>query len=89
MFLPVEAFDPLLGIEDPFKVISKYRSPVTGVTAGLSKWNYPNGDTELRKCIVDNYIKERDLYEIIWIHNKSIKKRVSRFNLIFELEDQD
>jgi hypothetical protein len=39
------------------------------MTIGLSKWNYPNGEAELRRCIVENYIKERDLYEIIWLHN--------------------
>jgi hypothetical protein len=55
----------------------------------LSKWNYPNGEAELRKCIVTNYIKKSDLYEIIWVQNTGIKKKVSRFNLIFDLEDRD
>ena len=69
MFLPVEAFDPLLDVEEPFETIDRFRNPATGMTIGFSKWNYPNGDAELRKCIVESYIKERDLYEIIWLHN--------------------
>jgi hypothetical protein len=88
MFLPVEAFDPLLDSEDPIHLLEQYRDPATGLTMALSKWNYPNGEAELRKCIVNNYIKKSDLYEIIWVQNTNIKKRVSRFNLIFDLEDK-
>lgn len=89
MFLPVEAFDPMLDVEDPFKIIEQFKDPATGMTIAYSKWNYPNGEAELRKCVVETYIKEKDLYEIIWTHNTSIKKRVSRFNLIFDREDRD
>ena len=67
MFLPVEAFDPLLDDEEPLSLIDRYRDPATGITIGYSKWNYPNGEAELRKCIVDTYIKKTDLYEIIWV----------------------
>ena len=88
-FLPIEAFDPLLDIEVPREVIRKYRDLATGETIGLSKWNFPNGDAELRKCIVENFIDNKDLYEVRWCHNRSIKKSVSRFNLIFELEDKE
>ena len=88
MFLPVEAFDPLLDSEDPMYLIEQYRDPATGLTMALSKWNYPNGEAELRKCIVNDYIKKSDLYEIIWVQNTNIKKKVSRFNLIFDLEDK-
>lgn len=59
------------------------------MTLAFSKWNYPNGEAELRQCIVETYIKEKDLYEINWTHNTAIKKRVSRFNLIFDREDRD
>ena len=31
----------------------------------------------------------KDLYEVRWLHNPNIKKRVSRFNLIFEMEDKE
>lgn len=89
MFLPVEAFDPLLDVEEPLTLIERYRDPATGITLAYSKWNYPNGEAELRKCIVENYIKKSDLYEIIWVQNTSIRKRVSRFNLIFDREDRD
>ena len=56
-FLPIEAFDPLLDIEVPEAVIEQYRDPATGVTIGLSKWNFPGGQAELRECYVDSYIK--------------------------------
>lgn len=72
--MPVEVFDPLLGIEDPIEVIKQYRDQATGITLGLSKWNYSNGDAEFRTCIVEQYIKQLDLYEIVWLHNPSIKK---------------
>ena len=88
-FLPIEAFDPLLGIEVPTEVIKKYRDLATGETIGLSKWNFPNGDAELRRCVIENFLDTKDLYEVRWCHNRSIKKSVSRFNLIFELEDKE
>jgi hypothetical protein len=59
------------------------------MTFAFSKWNYPNGEAELRKCIVTDYLKALDLYEIVWVHNRTIKKRVSRFNLIFDRENRD
>ena len=88
-FLPIESFDPLLDIEVPREVIENFKDQATGETIGLTKWNFPNGDAELRQCIVDTFIENRDLYEVRWLHNKSIKKRVSRFNLIFEGEDKE
>lgn len=88
-FLPIEAFDPLLDIEVPTDVINQYEDPATGQTIGLSKWNFPSGEAELRECIVDGYIKKQDLYEIRWCHNPVIQKKVSRFNLIFKLEDKE
>ena len=39
--------------------------------------------------IVDGFIKNKDLYEVTWCHNPEIRKKVSRFNLIFKLEDKD
>ena len=83
-FLPIEAFDPMLDIEKPLEAIQKYKDHSTGQTIGLSKWNFPNGEAELRKCVVNGFIPNKDLYEITWVHNQAIKKRVSRFNLIFE-----
>ena len=70
-------------------MIEQYRDPATGATIGLSKWNFPSGEAELRECIVDGYIKNQDVYEIRWCHNRDIKKKVSRFNLIFKLEDKE
>ena len=55
-FLPIEAFDPLLDFEVPQEVIEKYRG-ADGVTIGLSKWNFPSGEAELRECIVDGFLK--------------------------------
>lgn len=55
----------------------------------MTKWNFPNGDAELRRCIVEEFLETKDLYEVRWLHNKNIKKRVSRFNLIFEREDKE
>ena len=55
-FLPIEAFDPLLDIEVPKAVIDQYRDEATGETIGLSKWNFPSGEAELRECLVDGYI---------------------------------
>jgi hypothetical protein len=86
-FLPIEAFDPCGGIEDPKELISKYREPATGVTIAFSKWNYANGTAELRKCTVLSYLVKEDLFEVSWCHKPSSRKRVSRFNLIFENED--
>jgi hypothetical protein len=51
-FLPIESFDPLLDIEVPREAIEKYKDPATGETIGLTKWNFPNGDAELRRCLV-------------------------------------
>jgi hypothetical protein len=51
-FLPIEAFDPCGGVENPDELIGKYRDEATGQTLGLSKWNYANGTAELRKCTV-------------------------------------
>ena len=56
-FLPIEAFDPLLDIEVAEEVIEHYRDPATGETIGLSKWNFPSGEAELRECIVAGFIK--------------------------------
>lgn len=67
----------------------EFSDPQTGETIGLTKWNFPSGEAELRECYVDGFIKKQDLYEIRWKHNPEIKKRVSRFNLIFKLEDKD
>ena len=50
-FLPIEAFDPLLDIEVPQDVIKQYEDPATGQTIGLSKWNFPSGEAELRECM--------------------------------------
>ena len=88
-FLPIEAFDPMLDIEKPLELIKFYADPATGKTIGLSKWNFPNGDAELRECFVDKYITKTDLFEIRWCHNIEITKKVSRFNLIFKAEDKD
>ena len=85
----MEAFDPLLDIEVPEDIIEQYKDEATGVTIGLSKWNFPSGQAELRECFVDSYIKTQDLYEIRWCHNSEIQKKVSRFNLIFKLEDSE
>lgn len=38
-------------------VIQKYQDTATGVTIGLSKWNFPSGEAELRECFVDKFIK--------------------------------
>jgi len=73
----------------PEDVIRQYEDIESGETIGLSKWNFPSGEAELRECVVDGYIKNQDLYEIRWCHNRQIKKKVSRFNLIFKLEDQE
>ena len=70
-------------------MIRRYEDPATGKTIGLSKWNFPNGDAELRECFVNCYINKLDLYEIKWCHSREIAKKVSRFNLIFKLEDKD
>jgi hypothetical protein len=83
-FLPIEAFDPLVGIEDPSELIAKYRDPTTGATIALSKWNYANGAAELRKCKVLQYLQKEDLFEVSWCHKPSSSKKVARFNLIFE-----
>lgn len=69
-------------------MILQYEDAETGETIGLTKWNFPSGKAELRECIVDGFIKTEDLYEIRWSHNRDIKKKVSRFNLIFKLEDK-
>ena len=68
----------------PDKVIEQYKDEASGQTIGLSKWNFPSGDAELRECIVYGYVKKQDLYEIRWCHNPEIQKKVSRFNLIFK-----
>jgi hypothetical protein len=54
----------------------------------MSKWNYPNGEAELRECIVENYINNDDAFLITWVHNRKLQKRVNRFNLIFAMEDK-
>ena len=69
IFLPIEAFDPMLDIEVPSETMEKYKDHATGQTIGLSKWNFPNGEAELRRCIVDRFLSEKDLYEIRWLHN--------------------
>ena len=73
----------------PENVIEQYKDQATGVTIGLSKWNFPSGQAELRECFVEGFIKNEDLYNISWCHNREIKKKVSRFNLIFKLEDNE
>ena len=79
----------MLDFEVPEAVIEQYKDAATGQTIGLSKWNFPNGEAELRECIVEGYIKNKDVYEVRWCHNPEIKKKVSRFNLIFKLENQE
>ena len=68
-FLPIESFDPLLDIEIPREAIKKYKDFATGQTIGLTKWNFPNGDAELRRCIVEDFLDTKDLYEVRWLHN--------------------
>lgn len=43
---------------------------------------------EYRPCLVLNYLKEVELFEIRWLCNGQTK-RASRFNIIFKLEDLD
>jgi hypothetical protein len=58
MFLPIEAFDPLLDVEDPLKILDDYKDGVDDLTYALSKWNFPNGDADLRRCIVSQYLRD-------------------------------
>lgn len=86
-FLPIDAYDPLMDIEDPIEAIDIYKDHSAGKTLAKSKWFFPNGDSEMRECEVLRYLSEEELYEIKWLINGTIKK-VSRFNLIFDLEDE-
>ena len=71
-FLPVETFDPLMGIEDPYEVIETYRDQKTRQTIGLTKWNYPNGEVKLREVIVDSFNPKDEMYSCRWLHNPSL-----------------
>lgn len=76
-----------MDIEDPVGIIRDYRDKATGKTMAKSKWFFPNGDFEFRECEVLRYIEDEELYEVRWPNNKTTKK-VSRFNLIFAMEDE-
>ena len=78
----------MIGVEDPSKCIENFRDPASNLTIAVSKWNYPNGEAELRECIVDKYIGNDDVFLITWVHNRKLQKRVNRFNLIFAMEDK-
>lgn len=87
-FLPIDAYDPMIDTEDPIAIIDEYRDPVSGKTLAKSKWFFANGDSEMRDCEVLRYLPKEEFYEIKWLVNDGIKK-VSRFNLIFEREDEE
>jgi len=64
-----------------------YRDSETGKTMAKSKWFYANGEYELRDCEVLSYLEAEEQYEVKWAVNDGTK-RVSRFNLIFDKEDE-
>ena len=86
-FLPIDAYDPMMDIEDPEEAIEQYRDQQTEKTLAKSKWFFSNGDSEMRECEVLRYLHDEELYEIRWLINDTTKK-VSRFNLIFLMEDE-
>jgi hypothetical protein len=53
--LPIDAFDPYIGYEQPEELIDMYRDPNTATTMAWSKWNFANGETEQRLCEVIDY----------------------------------
>jgi hypothetical protein len=50
---------------------------------GYSKWQDLEGKAEWKKCRVIEYIKDKERWEIEWLHNGK-RKIVSRNNLYFE-----
>lgn len=53
-----------------------------------SKWFFPNGEHEVKPCIVTDYNKEEERFEIQWAHSGATKL-ASRFNTIFDKEDEN
>lgn len=49
-FLPIDAYDPLIDSEDPYKIILDYRDPESGLTFAKSRWFYANGESEFKEC---------------------------------------
>ena len=41
----------------------------------------------MKDCEVLQYLEKEELYEILWVENAGLKK-VSRFNLLFNREDE-
>jgi len=87
-FLPLELFDPSPE-GDPAGLLDRYRDPADGKCYASSRWVFPDGRApELRRCEVLEYLPANDYYSVRWLHN-SRGKKASRFNLIFEREDQE
>ncbi len=85
----------MLDEENPNEIIERYRDPASMMSIALSKWYLaasniiePETPYEMRKCEVIRYLDKDELYEVRWLCNGSYKK-VSRFNLVFVMEDQE
>ena len=83
--LPLEAYDPFLGIENGEELLEIYRK-ANGRVLGRSRWFYPDGTSEFRDCEILSYDTEEHRYVIKWGANAIIKK-ASRFNIRIEGED--
>ena len=95
-FLPLDMFDNLPPSERPSAELEA-RSRVAGVAPpsydsyhdvyGASKYFKPGGEFTWERCRVLGWDAAKNLYQIEFTHNKQIKW-VSRFNLVFEGEDE-
>ena len=86
-FLPLELFDPYPD-QDLETIQLRFSDPTDDKCYAYSKWLLPSGqEPELRRCEVLEFEPEKELFVIRWLHNEQ-RKRVSRFNLIFEREDR-
>jgi hypothetical protein len=83
--LPLEAYDPYMGIEIGDELLEKYRGK-NGRVLGRSRWFYTDGTSEFRDCEILSFDKDENRYVIKWCANGIIKK-ASRFNMRVEGED--
>ena len=74
--------------EDPTLLVNDLRNPLDLKCYGLSNWLYNDGrPSSLRQCEVLEFDTKKQVFLIKWLHNAQTKY-VSRFNIIFELEDK-
>lgn len=80
-FLPLEYYDVFEDLT-PEELLQKYFDDSTNKVIGYSKWFRNDGTYEWKRCEVETFDYEKELYKIIWNDSRKVKN-VSRYQMQF------